>query len=51
MEVGGGDGGGDLTNVQKNPIWNYHNESPLYNKYILLLKEKRLVADEMEFFY
>jgi hypothetical protein len=24
----GGDGGGDLTNVQCRPIWNCHNESP-----------------------
>jgi hypothetical protein len=30
------DGGGDLTNVQCKPIWNCHNESPLYNKYILI---------------
>jgi hypothetical protein len=30
------DGGDNLTNVQKKPIWNYHNESPLYNEYILI---------------
>jgi hypothetical protein len=32
----GRDGGGNLTNVQCKPIWNCHNESPLYNEYILI---------------
>jgi hypothetical protein len=32
----GRDGGDDLTNVQYKSIWNCHNESPLYNKYILI---------------
>jgi hypothetical protein len=34
------DGRGDLTNVQYKPIGNCHNESPLYNKYILIFKNK-----------
>jgi hypothetical protein len=29
---GGADGGDNLTNVQCKPIWNCHNESPLYNE-------------------
>jgi hypothetical protein len=36
LGMGGGDGRGDLTNVQCKSIQNYHNESPLYNKYILI---------------
>jgi hypothetical protein len=41
LEVGqggglGGDDGRNLTNVQYKPIWYYHNEFPLYNKYILI---------------
>jgi hypothetical protein len=32
------DSGGDLTNVQYKPVWNCHNEYPLYNKYILIKK-------------
>jgi hypothetical protein len=32
------DGGSDLSNEQYKPIWNCHYESPLYNKYILILK-------------
>jgi hypothetical protein len=35
------DGEGDLTNVQYKPIWNCHNESPLYNEYILIKKSKK----------
>jgi hypothetical protein len=31
---------GDLTNVQYKPIWNSHNDSPLYNEYILIKKKK-----------
>jgi hypothetical protein len=27
---------GDLTNVPYKPIWNCHNESPLYNEYVLI---------------
>jgi hypothetical protein len=34
----GRDSGGHLTNMQYKPIWNCHNESPLYNKYILVKK-------------
>jgi hypothetical protein len=41
-ELRGRDGGGDLTNVQHKPIWNCHNESCLYNKYILIKKSKNL---------
>jgi hypothetical protein len=34
---------GDLTNVQYKPIQNCHNESPLYNEYILIkMKEETL---------
>jgi hypothetical protein len=39
----GRDGGGDLTNVQHKPIWNHHNESPMYNKYILM-KNRTLIT-------
>jgi hypothetical protein len=28
--------GGDVTNVQYKPNWNFHYESPLYNEYILI---------------
>jgi hypothetical protein len=35
----GRDDGGDLT-VQYNPIWNCHNESPLYNEYFLIKKNQ-----------
>jgi hypothetical protein len=31
-----GDGGGNLTNVQCKAIGNWHNESPLYNEYMLI---------------
>jgi hypothetical protein len=34
----GRDGGSDLTNAQYKPIWNCHNDSPLYNEYILIKK-------------
>jgi hypothetical protein len=30
------DSGGQLTNIQYKAIWNCHNESPLYSKYILV---------------
>jgi hypothetical protein len=33
---GKGDDEGNLTNVQYKAIQNCHNESPLYNKYILI---------------
>jgi hypothetical protein len=37
----GTDGGDDIINAQSDPIWNCHNESPLYNEYILIkIKEK-----------
>jgi hypothetical protein len=39
----GRDGGDVLTNVQYKPIWNCHNESPLYNEYILMRKEKSIL--------
>jgi hypothetical protein len=35
----GRDSGGDLTNIQYKPIWNCHNECPLYNQYILIFKK------------
>jgi hypothetical protein len=40
---GVGEGGGsDLTNVQYKPIWNCHNESTLYNEYVLIkMKTKK----------
>jgi hypothetical protein len=28
----------NLTSVQYKPIWNCHNDSPLYNEYILIKK-------------
>jgi hypothetical protein len=31
----GRDGGDNLINIQQKPIWNCHNESPLYNEYVL----------------
>jgi hypothetical protein len=31
------DSEGDLTNVQYKPVQNCHNESPLYNKHILII--------------
>jgi hypothetical protein len=34
--------GDDLTNVQYKLIWNGHNESPLYNKHILIKKGKKM---------
>jgi hypothetical protein len=38
---GGRDGGGEITNVQHKPIQNFHNESLLYNKYILIKNFKK----------
>jgi hypothetical protein len=38
---GGRDGGSDPTNVQCKAIWNCHNESPLYNEYILIKMGKK----------
>jgi hypothetical protein len=35
-ESRGLDSGGDLTNIQCKCIWNCHNESLLYNEYILI---------------
>jgi hypothetical protein len=42
----GRDSGSDLLNVQYKPIGNFHNESPLYNKYTLLKinEEKDLLS-------
>jgi hypothetical protein len=34
-------GKGNLTNVQSEASWNCHNESPLYNKYILIKMGKQ----------
>jgi hypothetical protein len=33
----GRDGGDNLTNVQGQPVQKCHNDSPLYNKYILII--------------
>jgi hypothetical protein len=30
------DSGGEFTKVHCNHIWKYHNETPLYNKYMLI---------------
>jgi hypothetical protein len=35
VQTQGGDGGDNLTNVQCKAIQKCHNESPLYNEYIL----------------
>jgi hypothetical protein len=35
------DGGGNLTKVQCKPIGKCHNESPLYNEYILIKMNKK----------
>jgi hypothetical protein len=44
----GADGGGDLTNVQCKPIQNCHNESSLYNEYILIkMGEKECPINEI----
>jgi hypothetical protein len=40
--AGEGDGQGDLTNIQWKPIPNCHNESQLYNEYILIKSEEIL---------
>jgi hypothetical protein len=37
----GGDGWGNLTIVQCKAIGNWHNESPLYNEYMLIKEEKK----------
>jgi hypothetical protein len=34
--------GGELTNVQCKAIWNCHNESLLYNEYMLIKMKKRI---------
>jgi hypothetical protein len=40
-----GDCGGNLTNVQCNPIQNWHNESPLCNEYMLIkMKNKECIS-------
>jgi hypothetical protein len=39
----GGDCWGDLTNVQYKATQNCHNESPLYNEYILIKIEEKEV--------
>jgi hypothetical protein len=44
----GRDGGSDLTNVKDKPIWNYHNESPLYNKYILINNNNKKGKGDMK---
>jgi hypothetical protein len=45
-ESRGRDSGGDLTNVQYKPTWNYHNESSLYKEYILI---KKLMKESASF--
>jgi hypothetical protein len=43
-ELGGEMVRGDLTNVQCKAIRNCHNESPLYNKYMLIkMKKSKMV--------
>jgi hypothetical protein len=42
-----GDGGGVLTNVQCKAIQNCHNESPLYNEYILIKMKKNCSYSKM----
>jgi hypothetical protein len=39
--VKGRDGGGNLINVKYKPLWNCHNEFPLYNKYILIKNKNK----------
>jgi hypothetical protein len=39
--VEGGDGGGNLTDVQGKAIWNCHNESLLYNEHMLIKITKK----------
>jgi hypothetical protein len=36
-----GDGGANLTNVHCKAIGNWHNESPLYNEYMLIKMGKK----------
>jgi hypothetical protein len=40
MARAGGDEGGNLTNVQCQAIQNCHNESSLYNEYLLIKMKK-----------
>jgi hypothetical protein len=40
-ESTGRNSGGHVINVQYKPIWNCHNEFPLYNEYVLLKNLKR----------
>jgi hypothetical protein len=37
-ELRGRDGGWDRTKAQYKPFWKCHSESPMYNKYILVIK-------------
>jgi hypothetical protein len=39
--LGVGSGRGDLTNIQCKAILNCHNESPLYNEYMLIKNWKK----------
>jgi hypothetical protein len=39
--VYGGDGDGDLINIEYKAVQNYHNKSPLYSEYMLIKMEKR----------
>jgi hypothetical protein len=48
---GGRNGGGDLNNEQCKPIWNYNNESPLYNKYILIKNLKFSQINAVYFYF
>jgi hypothetical protein len=36
VDQGGRDGASNLINVKYKPIWNCHNEYPMYNEYILI---------------
>jgi hypothetical protein len=43
-ELCGGESRGNLTNVQCKSIWNWHNESPLRNEYMLIKMKKKSLA-------
>jgi hypothetical protein len=37
-----GDGGANLANVQCKAIWNWHDESPLCNEYMLIKMKNKI---------
>jgi hypothetical protein len=41
----GRDGDSDLTNTQNKHIWNCHNESTLYNEYILMKFKRNKIKE------